>query len=66
MKFFVVLIAALLPFLSLELQAAAVSDQRLKEASLDVDNWLTHGGTYRELRFSPLSNINAGNIDIFK
>jgi quinohemoprotein ethanol dehydrogenase len=64
LKFFVVLIAALLPFLSLELQAAAVSDQRLQQADQDVDNWLTHGGTYRELRFSPLSKINAGNIDL--
>jgi len=29
----------------------------------DPTSWLTHGGTYAEQRYSPLSQINAANVD---
>jgi PQQ-dependent dehydrogenase (methanol/ethanol family) len=41
---------------------ADVDAARLTSASKDRDNWLTHGRTYDEQRFSPLDQINAGNV----
>lgn len=38
------------------------ADARLRNAAQDPDNWLTHGGTYSEQRFSPLDQINTGNV----
>jgi len=43
-------------------QAAAVDAARLQAADRDPGNWLTHGRTYDEQRFSPLSRIDAGNV----
>ncbi|WP_241233611.1 PQQ-dependent dehydrogenase, methanol/ethanol family [Altericroceibacterium xinjiangense] len=43
-------------------QAGAVTEERLLAAEDDPDNWLGHGRTYAEQRFSPLSDINEGNI----
>jgi len=40
-----------------------VDDERLKNAESDTDNWLTYGRTYQEQRHSPLTEINATNID---
>lgn len=37
------------------------SDARLLSATKDADNWLSHGRTYDETRFSPLTQINGGN-----
>lgn len=54
-SFFVALIAAA------SLQAAPVSQQRLLNAEADADNWLSHGRSYREQRFSPLTEINSDN-----
>jgi len=42
---------------------ANVSATRLIHADDDKNNWLTHGRTYREGRFSPLDQINPGNLD---
>lgn len=39
-----------------------VTDQRLRQAEADPDNWLSHGRSYREQRFSPLTAINDGNV----
>lgn len=39
-----------------------VTDQRLQQAYDDADNWLSHGRSYREQRFSPLRDINDSNI----
>ncbi len=39
----------------------AVDDARLLAA--DRSSWLTHGGTYAEQRYSPLSQINESNVD---
>jgi quinohemoprotein ethanol dehydrogenase len=44
-----------------DIKAAAVSAKRLLSASADAGNWLTHGRTYSEQRYSPLSQINAAN-----
>jgi quinohemoprotein ethanol dehydrogenase len=45
-----------------EICAAPITDQRLREADSDTANWLTHGRTYQERRYSPLDQINAENI----
>jgi quinohemoprotein ethanol dehydrogenase len=39
-----------------------VDTARLLGAGGDGDNWLTYGRTYDEHRFSPLQQINAGNV----
>ena len=36
---------------------------RLSEAASEPQNWLSHGRTYKEQRFSPLDQINSENID---
>ena len=40
----------------------AVSRERALNASDDVENWLLHGRTYNEQRFSPLEQITRRNI----
>ena len=42
--------------------AGNVTQSRLIEAASDSDNWLAHGRTWAEQRFSPLTDINDGNI----
>jgi quinohemoprotein ethanol dehydrogenase len=42
--------------------AEAVDDARLREADADTANWLTHGRTYEEQRFSPLRQISDANV----
>jgi PQQ-dependent dehydrogenase (methanol/ethanol family) len=39
----------------------AIDDARLVAADADTGNWLTHGRTYAEQRYSPLSQIRADN-----
>ena len=41
---------------------APVDAARLLGAGGEGDNWLTYGRTYDEHRFSPLQQINAGNV----
>jgi len=41
--------------------ARPVSDARLLAAAEEPQNWLMHGRTYKEQRFSPLDAINAAN-----
>ncbi len=43
--------------------AAAIDDERLVGADRDTENWLSHGRTYAEQRFSPLADVHAGNVD---
>jgi quinohemoprotein ethanol dehydrogenase len=43
--------------------AANVNGARITNADSEPGNWLTHGRTYSEQRFSPLTQINARNID---
>ena len=40
----------------------SVSDQRLAAAASEPGNWMSHGKTWREQRFSPLQQINDGNV----
>jgi quinohemoprotein ethanol dehydrogenase len=40
-----------------------VTEERLLAAADDPDNWLSHGRTYAEDRFSPLADINTDNVD---
>jgi len=35
-----------------------IDDKRIIEAESEPGNWLAHGRTYEERRFSPLSKIN--------
>jgi len=44
------------------LTVADVDDEVLASAEEYGDQWLTHGRTYSEQRFSPLSGINADNV----
>jgi len=41
---------------------AAVNSQRLLQADQEPGNWMSHGRTYSEQRYSPLSQINVQNI----
>jgi len=41
---------------------AAVDHQRLVDAASEPQNWMTHGRTYDEQRFSPMSQINSDNV----
>ena len=45
---------------------AQVSYERLVNAAKDGDNWLTYSGTYRSERYSPLDQINTGNVKDLK
>src|SRR5262245_41828285 len=40
---------------------AAVDGARIANADREPQNWLSHGRTYDEQRFSPLTQINDGN-----
>jgi quinohemoprotein ethanol dehydrogenase len=46
--------------------AAPVDDQRIKAAGKDNADWLTHGRTYDEQRFSPLAKIDQSNVKDLK
>jgi alcohol dehydrogenase (cytochrome c) len=39
-----------------------VSDQRMKSAEKDAKDWLLHGRTYSNQRYSPLRQINTNNV----
>ena len=42
--------------------AADVDDKRIIGADKEPANWLSHGRTYSEQRFSPLTKINTANV----
>lgn len=42
--------------------AAAVDAQRLLNADQEPGNWMSHGRTYSEQRFSPLDDIDTDNV----
>ncbi len=42
--------------------ASGVTEARLIAADAEPENWLAHGRTYSEQRFSPLAAINTGNV----
>lgn len=39
-----------------------ITDQQRLQADKDTDNWLLYGRTYDNQRFSPLKEVNAGNV----
>jgi alcohol dehydrogenase (cytochrome c) len=39
-----------------------LSDAQLRNADKDADNWLLHGRTYDNQRYSPLTQINKANV----
>ena len=39
-----------------------VTTDRLLNAAAEPQNWMTHGGTYLEQRFSPLTQVNDANV----
>lgn len=41
---------------------ATIDAQRLEQAEQEPHNWLTHGRTYAEQRFTPLNQINAQTV----
>jgi quinohemoprotein ethanol dehydrogenase len=45
---------------------AAVTGQRLQDADKDPGQWMSHGRTWSEQRFSPLTQINEKNINRLK
>ncbi len=42
--------------------AAEVTEERLRAAGSDRDNWLSHGRDLAGRRYSPLDQINTGNV----
>lgn len=44
--------------------ARLIDDAALRNADARNGDWITHGRNYSETRFSPLSQINAGNIKL--
>ncbi|GAC18707.1 PQQ-dependent dehydrogenase, methanol/ethanol family [Paraglaciecola arctica] len=52
--------AANIPF---PVQYQGISDQRLVNAANEPHNWLSHGRTYKEQRYSPLKQISLENVD---
>jgi quinohemoprotein ethanol dehydrogenase len=42
--------------------AKAIDDAALRHADARSAEWITHGRTYSEARFSPLTQINAANV----
>jgi PQQ-dependent dehydrogenase (methanol/ethanol family) len=61
-------LAAILPLISVNAAngapgaSAAVNTQRIVQADKEPQNWLSHGRTYDEQRFSPLTDINDKNV----
>jgi quinohemoprotein ethanol dehydrogenase len=43
--------------------AAGVDGARIAAADTEPQNWLAHGRTYGEQRFSPLRQVNDGNVE---
>ena len=59
-RLLVLLAATLLPLAGA--LAKPVTAERIIAADREPQNWLAHGRTYDEQRYSPLDQINAGNV----
>ena len=42
--------------------AGGVDQQRIINAEREPGNWMSHGRTYDEQRYSPLRQVNDGNV----
>ena len=59
-------IVALLASIALPFAAAQpkpVTAERIIAADSEPQNWLAHGRTYGEQRYSPLKQVNEGNVE---
>ncbi|MBT3427714.1 MAG: PQQ-dependent dehydrogenase, methanol/ethanol family [Gammaproteobacteria bacterium] len=45
-----------------EVSIGLIDDERIISAESEPGNWLAHGRTYEEQRFSPLTQINKSNV----
>ena len=50
----------------MDVGAMNITDERIVNANREPANWLTYGRTYDEQRYSPLDQINAGNVEGLK
>ncbi len=57
-----VLLAVSFLFLANAVRAAGITDERLLDAGSDKSEWLMNGRTYSADRFSPLDQIDTGNV----
>lgn len=44
-------------------EATQITKARIVAADSEPQNWLSHGRTYSEQRYSPLTQVNADNVD---
>ena len=51
------------PAVAANITAGNVTKERVLSADSDVDNWMTYGRTYGDQRFTPLDQINTGNVN---
>ena len=51
---------------SKDTDAGPVTTARLMNAASEPQNWMTHGGTYLEQRFSPLDQVTDANVGQLK
>jgi quinohemoprotein ethanol dehydrogenase len=56
-----VLLATATPLLAAP--SKPVTQERIVAADREPQNWLAHGRTYGEQRYSPLQQVHAGNVD---
>ncbi|HYR42694.1 MAG TPA: PQQ-dependent dehydrogenase, methanol/ethanol family [Terriglobia bacterium] len=59
---FVLLAIILLASVTVSQQPRRIDDNVLRNAGKSGNEWLTYGLTQAEMRFSPLNQINAGNV----
>lgn len=54
--------ALAMPMFSARANPTAIDDQRLLSAGKNVSDWILSGRTYSNQRFSPLKQVNRGNV----
>ena len=59
--FFALFASLALPFTAV--QGRPVTAERIIAADQEPQNWLAHGRTYGEQRYSPLKQVNDGNVE---
>ena len=59
-RVFALLASFALPFVAA--QARPVTAERIIAADQEPQNWLAHGRTYGEQHYSPLAEIDRGNV----
>ena len=49
-------------FIPIAFAAAEIDGDRLTQAEKEPGNWMTYHGTYKSWHYSPLAQIDAGNV----